>query len=263
MEIAFPIHDFHGSRGPHPRLSKNNTTMEDLWVRLVRSKYNCGNEMLPRISRPSQETKLWNRFRRMWPIFNQNLCWRVGNGRRVKFWQDKWIRNAYALMQYPWAGQVIEAADLTIANLFSPSRDWNLRLIQSLFPRDFVNKIKALPPPSASNSDDSIAWGLRKDAKPAMVCIANDLQEWKDFPKGLKVLLFDGDINSAYEIRAKLEAMDYNVTSPFHLFSSIMSSSSEHGLNSSSVEILSQPPSAVVTRCRFGRRGEEIPSDKE
>ncbi|CAL0322384.1 unnamed protein product [Lupinus luteus] len=27
MEIAFPIHDFHGSRGPHPRLSKNNTTM--------------------------------------------------------------------------------------------------------------------------------------------------------------------------------------------------------------------------------------------
>ncbi|OIW10317.1 hypothetical protein TanjilG_28068 [Lupinus angustifolius] len=45
-----------------------------------------------------------------------------------------------------------------------------------------------------------------------MVCTANDLQEWKDFPKGLKVLLLDGDINSASEIRAKLEAMDYNVS---------------------------------------------------
>ncbi|KAK7386310.1 hypothetical protein VNO78_26455 [Psophocarpus tetragonolobus] len=50
------------------------------------------------------------------------------------------------------------------------------------------------------------------DAKPAMVFTANDLQEWKDFPKGLKVLLLEGDNISAAEIRAKLEAMDYNVS---------------------------------------------------
>ncbi|KAG5097732.1 hypothetical protein JHK82_047586 [Glycine max] len=52
---------------------------------------------------------------------------------------------------------------------------------------------------------------LRNDAKPAMVFTANDLQEWKDFPKGLKVLLHERDNISAAEIRAKLEAMDYNV----------------------------------------------------
>ncbi|KAK7309096.1 hypothetical protein RJT34_05569 [Clitoria ternatea] len=45
-----------------------------------------------------------------------------------------------------------------------------------------------------------------------MVCTANDLQGWKDFPKGLRVLLLEGDSNSATEIRAKLEAMDYNVS---------------------------------------------------
>lgn len=50
----------------------------------------------------------------------------------------------------------------------------------------------------------------KKDAKPAMVCTANDLQGWKDFPKGLRVLLLEGDNNSASEIRAKLESMDYN-----------------------------------------------------
>lgn len=42
-----------------------------------------------------------------------------------------------------------------------------------------------------------------------MVCTANDLLEWKDFPKGLRVLLLDEDINSANEIRSKLEEMDY------------------------------------------------------
>ncbi|KAL9326790.1 hypothetical protein ACSQ67_007435 [Phaseolus vulgaris] len=45
-----------------------------------------------------------------------------------------------------------------------------------------------------------------------MVFTANDLQEWKDFPKGLRVLLLEGDSISAAEIRAKLEAMDYNVS---------------------------------------------------
>ena len=42
-----------------------------------------------------------------------------------------------------------------------------------------------------------------------MVCTANDLQEWKDFPKGLRVLLLEGDSSSAAEIREQLEAMDY------------------------------------------------------
>ncbi|KAF7810019.1 two-component response regulator-like APRR2 [Senna tora] len=52
----------------------------------------------------------------------------------------------------------------------------------------------------------------RNGAKPAMVCTANDLQEWKDFPKGLRILLLDGDSTSASEIRTKLEAMDYIVS---------------------------------------------------
>lgn len=45
-----------------------------------------------------------------------------------------------------------------------------------------------------------------------MVCTADELLEWKDFPKGLRVLLLDEDSNSAAEIRSKLEEMDYIVT---------------------------------------------------
>ncbi|XP_028772858.1 two-component response regulator-like APRR2 [Neltuma alba] len=45
-----------------------------------------------------------------------------------------------------------------------------------------------------------------------MVCTARDIQEWKDFPKGLRVLLLDGDRSSASEIATKLEAMDYIVS---------------------------------------------------
>ncbi|XP_022155505.1 two-component response regulator-like APRR2 isoform X2 [Momordica charantia] len=44
-----------------------------------------------------------------------------------------------------------------------------------------------------------------------MVCTASDLHGWKDFPKGLRVLLLDGDSSSAAEIKAKLEEMEYVV----------------------------------------------------
>ncbi|KAJ4950947.1 hypothetical protein NE237_027779 [Protea cynaroides] len=44
-----------------------------------------------------------------------------------------------------------------------------------------------------------------------MVCTADDLQGWKDFPKGLRVLLLDEDTDSASEIRSRLEKMDYIV----------------------------------------------------
>uniref|UniRef100_A0A5B7ATR7 Putative two-component response regulator-like APRR2 n=1 Tax=Davidia involucrata TaxID=16924 RepID=A0A5B7ATR7_DAVIN len=45
-----------------------------------------------------------------------------------------------------------------------------------------------------------------------MVCTASDLVEWKDFPKGLRVLLLNEDSSSAAEIRSKLEGMDYIVS---------------------------------------------------
>ncbi|XP_020577588.1 two-component response regulator-like APRR2 isoform X2 [Phalaenopsis equestris] len=46
-----------------------------------------------------------------------------------------------------------------------------------------------------------------------MSCSADDLSVWKDFPKGLRILLCDEDEDSAAETKLKLEAMDYMVHS--------------------------------------------------
>ncbi|CAH8360199.1 unnamed protein product [Eruca vesicaria subsp. sativa] len=47
-----------------------------------------------------------------------------------------------------------------------------------------------------------------------MVFTANDLSNWENFPKGLRVLLLDGGVDgiSAAETQSKLESMDYIVT---------------------------------------------------
>ncbi|XP_042487891.1 two-component response regulator-like APRR2 isoform X2 [Macadamia integrifolia] len=44
-----------------------------------------------------------------------------------------------------------------------------------------------------------------------MVCTADDQLGWKDFPKGLRVLLLDDDSDSAAEIKSRLQKMDYIV----------------------------------------------------
>ncbi|CAL0332805.1 unnamed protein product [Lupinus luteus] len=51
MEIAFLIHDFHGSRGPHPRLSKNNT-------RMVFEHYSVGAPMVNGSARAAYESAI-------------------------------------------------------------------------------------------------------------------------------------------------------------------------------------------------------------
>ncbi|XP_072957427.1 two-component response regulator-like APRR2 [Typha angustifolia] len=45
-----------------------------------------------------------------------------------------------------------------------------------------------------------------------MVCSPDDMVMWKDFPKGLRVLLLDEDATSAAETKMKLEEMDYIVS---------------------------------------------------
>ncbi|MCD7451925.1 Two-component response [Datura stramonium] len=55
-----------------------------------------------------------------------------------------------------------------------------------------------------------------------MIGIEDELLGWKDFPKGLKVLLLDEDSNSAAEMRSRLEKMDYIVTSNIHSLSTMM-----------------------------------------
>ncbi|CAH2078708.1 unnamed protein product, partial [Thlaspi arvense] len=67
-------------------------------------------------------------------------------------------------------------------------------------------------PATTVTAEKSGGLGRKNDAKPAMVFTANDISKWENFPKGLKVLLLDGDGLSAAESRSKLESMDYIVT---------------------------------------------------
>ena len=44
---------------------------------------------------------LWKSIRRVWDVIGDNMVYYVGNGRRVRFWKDKWCRDDTLCTSFP------------------------------------------------------------------------------------------------------------------------------------------------------------------
>ncbi|KAF9625857.1 hypothetical protein IFM89_027634 [Coptis chinensis] len=91
-----------------------------------------------------------------------------------------------------------------------------------------------------------------------MICSADDLLEWKDFPKGLRVLLLDEDSVSAAEIKPKLEEMDYIVSTFCTADEALIAISSEH--ESFHVAIVEVSTSSQQDCFKFLESAEDLPT---
>ncbi|KAL8112616.1 hypothetical protein AgCh_020073 [Apium graveolens] len=91
-----------------------------------------------------------------------------------------------------------------------------------------------------------------------MVLNANDLLEWKDFPKGLRVLLLEQESDSASETRSKLEEMDY-IVSVFYNETEALSaiSNSAEGFHVAIVEVSSDNSDG---RFKFLETAKDLPT---
>ena len=67
------------------------TNLDDLWVWVLRSKYRCGNDLIPQVRKGSDSSNLWKGICQAWNIVENNVIWRLGDGPRVKFWADRWL----------------------------------------------------------------------------------------------------------------------------------------------------------------------------
>ena len=59
---------------------------DELWVKILRSRYGCGNDLLPSVSLKQSCSNLWKGVCQAWPHVQNNLIWRVGDGHSIKFW---------------------------------------------------------------------------------------------------------------------------------------------------------------------------------
>lgn len=62
-----------------------------LWVQVLRSKYGCGDGVLPMVQSKHSESTIWHGIRGTWNQFMEGVRWVAGDGCFSRFWKDCWV----------------------------------------------------------------------------------------------------------------------------------------------------------------------------
>nr|POE65570.1 putative ribonuclease h protein [Quercus suber] len=97
------------------------------------------------------------------PTFVEGICWSVGRGSKLKFWEDKWVKgkSLKELMARPlW----VEELNLTIAEVFQGGH-WNWEKISYDLPREIKEQICDIPMQLWGEKEDIMMWKFTRDGE--------------------------------------------------------------------------------------------------
>lgn len=137
------------------QLTKNK---EKLWVQVVQSKYNCGNDVVPNVMRKGNSSNVWRGIAIVWNKFLDGLIWRVGNGRSIRFWQDPWLTSHYTLENSINLELSISERESRLIDKVVYNVGWDETKIRLLLPNEISDSILSLIPPCDDAGQDTLAW---------------------------------------------------------------------------------------------------------
>ena len=132
-----------------------------LVARIMKAKYhpNCS---IIEAARGRNPFFAWRSIQSSSDLIQEGLIWRVGNGEKIRIWQDKWLPMPSTFKVY--STPILLHPTATVKELIdSTSKDWNRELIDNLFSVEEARVIHSLP---ISRTDQA------------------DVQIWRRTPKG-------------------------------------------------------------------------------
>jgi ribonuclease HI len=128
-----------------------------MWGQVLRGKYGRGGWSQSNITANPSDSSLWKAIARSWPELELHRCWSVGNGNKVKFWDDKWIDDNSRLSDLALPIPE-ETRGWMVKDVALPTGEWNFDLLQQYLPSSTIQKLHAIVPPHASNEEDKQFW---------------------------------------------------------------------------------------------------------
>lgn len=138
------------------------TRRDKLWVQILRAKYKCGDDIIPRVEKRNVESNAWRGIRKVWKHVLDGIKWHIGDGSSTNFWTDVWLENEPLAVQY---GDSVQHGDLVrkVSSYVSADGDWNWVELRSHLPTSTLMRLASVLPPCPDDGDDRVVWKFSKD----------------------------------------------------------------------------------------------------
>ncbi|XP_028802470.1 uncharacterized protein LOC114757563 [Neltuma alba] len=131
---------------------------ETLWVKLIREKYKCSNDILPTIGRKKVESQAWKGVRQTWALTEKGIGWKLGDGSRIRFWEDCWIPNHEKLLQFAIREVPESMREELVTTYVSDSGTCEWQKFAEFLPNTILNTINQTYPYVHGESCDRPVW---------------------------------------------------------------------------------------------------------
>ncbi|KAF7838932.1 RNA-directed DNA polymerase [Senna tora] len=123
------------------RLMENK---DELWARVLRTKYHCGSDLVPVISKRQVQSNSWKGVCKVWKEIDKGLTWSVGNGRKIRFWSDFWIPKYGALAKWACGDTEILDEDQKLIDFVDENGCWKEDSIRRYLPGTICRDVLVL-----------------------------------------------------------------------------------------------------------------------
>ena len=114
---------------------------DDLWVRVLRSHYQCSTDVIPHVSVRSNCSNLWKGVCEAWKHVEGNLIWRIGNGHSDWFWFDNWDPKVGCLVPHASIPLVDHMLEAKVSDFINSDGGWDWPRLLSILPIDICDFI--------------------------------------------------------------------------------------------------------------------------
>ncbi|XP_040372858.1 uncharacterized protein LOC112194030 [Rosa chinensis] len=136
------------------RLFQNDS---GLWASIYREKYLKRGWLFDQNYQQTKDcSSTWRSVLNGVNLLKKGLIWRVGDGRKIKFWTDVWFPPT-ALINYALPDSIINIED-TVCSFWNDN-GWDLNLLSDCIPTGITDQILRIPPGFDGCGDDTQIWG--------------------------------------------------------------------------------------------------------
>ena len=161
-----------GGLGLHNMKDRNNALLAKLcwrlacdqeapWANMLATKYLSPNR-ISEVGRKLPCFSIWTACKKGGPVYVKGLKWAVGNGEKVRVWNDFWLPmcSLRTLIEGPLT---CDEDLITLNHCFDQNHEWQAQSLSFDLPEHILNAIKATPLSCRYETEDSLQWEFSKN----------------------------------------------------------------------------------------------------